>query len=224
MFVHGSSFLRRLTRRYKGRCAIKLRSAPELGRYAALSVTLGLAGCGAADGSHTAARDAGTAVMAGVTGVAASAPARVGAHVERGQLLARIDAPELVRVLRVADIEHSRLSLVLSRQLRERAQLRRFVEQGLGSRTWVESLDTEVAHTKAQIATLERIQRETAERLAARELRAPFAGCVLTSGLDVGDSVRQGEVLYTLGADGSRAGCVGLAAPRLAQRDRAAFP
>jgi biotin carboxyl carrier protein len=193
-------------------------------RYAAVSVTLGLAGCGGADSSHTAARDAGTAVMAGVTGVAASAPARVGTHVERGQLLARIDAPELVRVLQAADIERSPLSLALSRQLRERAQLRRFVKQGLGSRAWVESLDAAVARTQARSATLLRIQRETAERLASSEVRAPLAGCVLTGGLEVGDSVREGEVLYTLGAEGSLAGCTDLAAPRLAQRDRAELP
>jgi biotin carboxyl carrier protein len=191
-------------------------------RHAAVSITLGLAGCGVAEGPRTAAGDAGTTVVAGVTGVVVSAPARVGTHVERGQLLARIDAPELVRVLQAANIERSRLGLVQSRQLREHMQLQRVVEQGLGSPAWAESLETEVAHTQARIATLERIQRETSERLAGRELRAPLTGCVLTGDLEPGDSIREGEVLYTLGADGSRAGCVGLAAPRLAQRDRAA--
>jgi multidrug resistance efflux pump len=189
--------------------------------YAAIFVTMMLAGCDAADSSHTTIGDAGTTVTAGVTGVVAGAPARVGTHVERGQLLARIDAPEHVRVLQAVDVERSRLELKFSRQQRELAQLRRLVEQGLGSRAWVESLDTEVAHTEARIATLERIQRETAERLAGRELRAPFAGCVLTSGLDVGDSVREGEVLYTLGAVGSHAGCADVTVPQQAQRDRA---
>lgn len=184
--------------------------------YTALSVTLGLAGCDIAEDTHTAARDAGTAVTAGVTGVVASTPARAGAHVERGQLLARIDAPEHLRVLQAVDIERSRLERVLSHRLRERRQLGRLVEQGLGSRAWIESLDAEIAHTETRIASLERIRRETAERLAGSEVRAPLAACVLTGDLEPGDPVREGEVLYTLGADGARAGCAALAAPRLA--------
>jgi multidrug resistance efflux pump len=171
-------------------------------RHIVVSVSLGLAGCGTEDRPHTASDDAGTTVFAGVTGVVATAPARVGTHVERGQLLARIDAAEFARVLQAVDVEHSRLKLVLSRQQRERMQLRRLVEHGLGSRTWVAFLDAELAHTEVRIATLERIQRETAERLKNSEVRAPLAGCVLTGGLEVGDSVREGEVLYTLAQEG----------------------
>lgn len=180
---------------------------------ATLYITLALAGCDAADGARTTGGEASSAVLARLPGVVVSASVPVGAHVESGQLLAEIRAPELVHVLQAVDIERSRLDLALSRQLRELAQIRRFDEVGFVSRAVVESLDAEIDLTRSRIARLERIRGETADRLAGREVRAPLAGCVVARNIEVGDPIREGETLYRLAPDAAVAGCAAIAAP-----------
>lgn len=190
----------------------------------AVSISLALAGCDAADGSRATGGEDGRTVVARVTGVVVSTSVPIGAYVERGQLLAEIRAPELVRVRQAVDLERSRLDLVLSRQLRDLAQLRRFDELGFGSRAVVESLDAEVARTQSRIARLERIRRETADRLAGREVRAPLAGCVLASSIEAGDPVREGETLYRLEPDVTVASGAAIAVPHPTPRGAAGGP
>lgn len=158
------------------------------------------------------------AITAGVTGVVRTAAVQVAERVEAGQVLAEIDAREVVRASQAIQLEVARLQLHVSRLLRERGQHAALREQGFGAGAQIDYLDGAIADALARMEALERQGRDSAARLAQRVARAPFSACVQARRIETGDPVREGEVLYVLRPVAERdARCAGSAARQLAR-------
>ncbi len=119
------------------------------------------------------------AVAAPFEGYIERAPARAGDLVAEGELLAALDTREL-RLERLKWIS-------------QRAQLRSQRQEALGARdrARVRIVAAQIAEAEAELELVE-------SRLAHSELRAPFAGLVVSGDLSqrLGGPVRQGEVLF----------------------------
>ena len=137
----------------------------------------------------------------GISGLVAEIPARKGEHVERGQILLRLDDTELRAQVRLAErardasrAEAERANLAAQQSKRDRVRAKSLVEQGLVSEQAFEEATTrEQADEAARSATHEQaLQAEAAleaaqAMLSKTVMQAPFTGVVLDVTTEVGE-------------------------------------
>jgi RND family efflux transporter MFP subunit len=133
-----------------------------------------------------------------VSGVLLRWTAEVGSNVDKGEVLAEIDA----RDFRLAEQRaQAALDGALARRKQAEAQLARarsLVGQGFFSREALLQRETEVALMQSEVAS-NRAQLAIAQRqLAKTTLRAPFAASVKQRLAQTGEVVAPGTVLYVL--------------------------
>lgn len=131
----------------------------------------------------------------------------LGDAVEQGDVLARIDAPELAAARRIALAEQSRLEMSLrsakanvAAAYAENARIQALVEKkSLSEKVALES-KSKLAAARAELAAAEAESEIAAAKLEAAEalvsfteLRAPFAGVVAARSVDLGDQVSVGQ-------------------------------
>lgn len=109
---------------------------------------------------------------------------RAGQQVEKGDVLVRLD-DDIER----ADLTEAKALLVEARQAVERAQ-----KLMKSNAVALAQLERTTAQFAAATATMERAER----RLADREIRAPFAGVVGLSDVDLGAHLPVGHIITTL--------------------------
>ena len=121
-----------------------------------------------------------------------------GRRVEQGQLLIRLDASQLEQEAKAREAE---LSAARSRLTEAESRARRFaslVETNAVSQDEYEAAQSNFEAAQAEVQRLEAELARTRESLEDTVIRAPFAGVISESDVDVGDYVAVGDQLATL--------------------------
>ncbi len=123
-------------------------------------------------------------VRAETAGPIVARPVERGQRVDKGQLLCRVSTED-----RQAKLEEGREALNQARIEYEGSL--KLAKQGLVS-------ETTIATTKARMATAEAQVEHAAIELARTEIRAPFAGLIETTDVEIGDFVQPGSPCATV--------------------------
>jgi membrane fusion protein, multidrug efflux system len=135
-----------------------------------------------------------TSIYARVDGYIARWYTDIGAHVESGQVLADIDAPQIDANLRMAqaqlELAEANLKLALTNSVRsQQLSQNRVIAQ--------QELDTVLATEQVQNATRDNAAaslKSAQDMKAFEQIRAPFAGTITARFIDVGSLVTSGSV------------------------------
>lgn len=133
-----------------------------------------------------------TTIYARVSGYVHSWLVDIGARVEKGQLLAELDTPELDQQVKqaLAQREQAKANVVLAKAALER--WKKLFEQDSVARQALDehqnSYDTGVASLQAAEANLQQLQEMT----AFKRVVAPFAGVIIQRNVDIGNLVNAG--------------------------------
>jgi RND family efflux transporter MFP subunit len=135
-----------------------------------------------------------TSIFARVDGYIARWYADIGAHVEPGQVLADIDAPQIDANLRMAqaqlELAEANLKLAQTNSVRSRQLFQNHVIAQ-------QELDTVLATEQVQKATRDNAAaalKSAQDMKAFEQIRAPFAGTITARFIDVGFLVTSGSV------------------------------
>jgi RND family efflux transporter MFP subunit len=133
-----------------------------------------------------------TTIYARVSGYVRNFQADIGARVEKGQLLAELDTPELDQQLRqaMAQSEQAKANLVLAKVALERWK-KLFAQDSVARQALDEhqnAYDTGVAALAAAEANVKQLQEMT----AFKRVVAPFAGVITQRNVDIGNLVTAG--------------------------------
>src|SRR6201997_2617066 len=134
-----------------------------------------------------------TSIFARVDGYIARWYTDIGAHVEAGQVLADIDAPQIDANLRMAqaqlELAEANLKLAQTNSVRSQQLLQNHVIAQ-------QELDTVVATEQVQKATRDNAAaalKSAEDNKAFEQIRAPFAGTITARYIDVGSLVASGS-------------------------------
>jgi RND family efflux transporter MFP subunit len=135
-----------------------------------------------------------TSIYARVDGYIARWYVDIGAHVEQGQVLANIDAPQIDANLRMAQaqLELAEANLTLAQTNSVRSQ--QLFQNHVNSQ---QELDTVLATEQVQKATRDNAAaslKSAQDMKAFEQIRAPFAGTITARFIDVGSLVTSGSV------------------------------
>jgi membrane fusion protein (multidrug efflux system) len=135
-----------------------------------------------------------TSIYARVDGYIARWYVDIGAHVEQGQVLAEIDAPQIDANLRMAQaqLELAEANLKLAQTNSARSQ--QLFQNHVNSQ---QELDTVLATEQVQEATRDNaaaVLKSAQDMKAFEQIRAPFAGTISARFIDVGSLVTSGSV------------------------------
>jgi membrane fusion protein (multidrug efflux system) len=135
-----------------------------------------------------------TSIYARVDGYIARWYVDIGAHVEQGQVLADIDAPQIDANLRMAEaqLELAEANLKLAQTNSVRSQ--QLFQDHVNSQ---QELDTVLATEQVQKATRDSAAaslKSAQDMKAFEQIRAPFAGTITARYIDVGSLVTSGSV------------------------------
>ncbi len=135
-----------------------------------------------------------TSIFARVDGYIARWYTDIGAHVESGQVLADIDAPQIDANLRMAqaqlELAEANLKLAQTNSVRSQQLFQNHVIAQ-------QELDTVVATEQVQKATRDNAAaalKSAQDNKAFEQIRAPFAGTITARFIDVGSLVTSGSV------------------------------
>jgi membrane fusion protein, multidrug efflux system len=135
-----------------------------------------------------------TSIYARVDGYIARWYTDIGAHVEQGQVLADIDAPQIDANLRMAqaqlELAEANLKLAQTNSVRSQQLFQNHVNSQ-------QELDTVVATEQVQMATRDNAAaalKSAQDMKAFEQIRAPFAGTITARFVDVGSLVTSGSV------------------------------
>jgi membrane fusion protein, multidrug efflux system len=135
-----------------------------------------------------------TSIYARVDGYIAQWYTDIGAHVERGQVLADIDAPQIDANLRMAqaqlELAEANLKLAQTNSVRSQQLFQNHVNSQ-------QELDTVLATEQVQEATRDNAAaalKSAQDMKAFEQIRAPFAGTITARFIDVGSLVTSGSV------------------------------
>ncbi|HXM25254.1 MAG TPA: efflux RND transporter periplasmic adaptor subunit [Chthoniobacterales bacterium] len=136
-----------------------------------------------------------TSIFARVDGYIARWYTDIGAHVESGQVLADIDAPQIDANLRMAqaqlELAEANLKLAQTNSVRSQQLFQNHVIAQ-------QELDTVVATEQVQKATRDNAAaalKSAQDNKAFEQIRAPFAGTITARFIDVGSLVTSGSVM-----------------------------
>jgi membrane fusion protein (multidrug efflux system) len=135
-----------------------------------------------------------TSIYARVDGYIARWYVDIGAHVEQGQVLADIDAPQIDANLRMAqaqlELAEANLKLAQTNSVRSQQLFQNHVNSQ-------QELDTVLATEQIQEATRDNAAaalKSAQDMKAFEQIRAPFAGTITARFIDVGSLVTSGSV------------------------------
>jgi membrane fusion protein, multidrug efflux system len=135
-----------------------------------------------------------TSIYARVDGYIARWYVDIGAHVEQGQVLADIDAPQIDANLRMAqaqlELAEANLKLAQTNSVRSQQLFQNHVNSQ-------QELDTVLATEQVQRATRDNAVaalKSAQDMKAFEQIRAPFAGTITARFIDVGSLVTSGSV------------------------------
>jgi membrane fusion protein, multidrug efflux system len=135
-----------------------------------------------------------TSIYARVDGYIARWYVDIGAHVEQGQVLADIDAPQIDANLRMAqaqlELAEANLKLAQTNSVRSQQLFQNHVNSQ-------QELDTVLATEQVQKATRDNAAaslKSAQDMKAFEQIRAPFAGTITARFIDVGSLVTSGSV------------------------------
>ncbi len=139
-----------------------------------------------------------TEVKAQTAGEVAAVEVRSGDRVERGQILARLDARDLTARLadKRAALAGARAQLALSG--RKRDTTRAMFERDLVAQMELDSAESAYRVSEANVASLEAQLEQARKALADTEIRSPLDGVVAERGAQVGSAVTPGSKLFTV--------------------------
>src|SRR5215469_15069877 len=139
-----------------------------------------------------------TPIYARVNGYLKSWLVDIGAHVEKGQLLAEIDTPDLDQQLAQAQSQEvlAQKSLALAKDTNARYQelLKQGVVSQLDADTQATSQATNQANADAYAANLRYLQQE----VAFKRVTAPFTGIITTRNVNVGDLITANNTSFAM--------------------------
>jgi membrane fusion protein (multidrug efflux system) len=135
-----------------------------------------------------------TSIFARVDGYIARWYVDIGAHVEQGQVLADIDAPQIDANLRMAqaqlELAEANLKLAQTNSVRSQQLFQNHVNSQ-------QELDTVLATEQVQKATRDNAAaslKSAQDMKAFEQIRAPFAGTITARFIDIGSLVTSGSV------------------------------
>ncbi|SKA02969.1 efflux RND transporter periplasmic adaptor subunit [Novilysobacter spongiicola] len=127
-----------------------------------------------------------------------------GDHVQRGQVLATLDADDLDARARAARAELAAAQAELGRARADQVRYSALADQQLVSRSAMDAQDAAATAAQGRVDAA-RAQLEVAGNQASRsQLRAPVDGVVAARHAEAGQVVSAGQPVFTLAADGAR--------------------
>ena len=124
--------------------------------------------------------------------------AEVGAEVEKGATVARIDDALMQEDLaeRKADIARIEAQLGFLRQ--EASRLQRLAKQNNAAQSQLEKTTSELASARSELQAAQARERRTAQQLQRKSLKAPFSGVVTERLLRAGEWADDGSAVVSM--------------------------
>lgn len=127
-----------------------------------------------------------------------SRPVKIGQHVEKGELLARLHHPALHPALGAAEAQVKALDEQLAQLSREHSRLEALHHRGLVATEQWEQHGTQLRQLEQARKQALAASHEARGHLAESELRAPFAGVVAALHVEPGQFITPGQVVVSL--------------------------
>jgi RND family efflux transporter MFP subunit len=137
-----------------------------------------------------------------VSGRVAERPVDLGARVEQGAVLARLDPDPFQNRAQAAEATLAEVRARLEQTEREHQRLTRLHAGGVASRRDLENGAATQEGLRASWALARSRLREARRQLAEAELAAPFSGTVTSVHLEPGEYAQAGASVITLSGDG----------------------
>ena len=145
-----------------------------------------------------------TGLTFGVAGRLTHRPVRLGDRIERGTLVARLEAEDLRHGAESAESRRSEIQAELSRQQAQTSRVRDLFQRGAATREELETADAALVRLQAAVASAETALAEARRLQDESSLVAPFAGTVVAVGAEPGEWVAPGDTIVELAGDGPR--------------------
>ncbi|MBC2886121.1 efflux RND transporter periplasmic adaptor subunit [Ochrobactrum sp. CM-21-5] len=128
----------------------------------------------------------------------------VGQHVQRGQVLARIDDVEQQANMRVAraSMDAARAQLVQAKATFKRQQA--LLDQGFTTRSQYDRANQSLQTTQSTLSNAETQLNNARDELSYTELRAPVSGVITARNIETGQVVQAAQTAFSIAEDGPR--------------------
>lgn len=128
----------------------------------------------------------------------------VGDHVQRGDVLAVLDAGDLQAQARAAQAQLAAAQAELGRARADQARYARLGKDQLVSRSTIDAQNAAAAAAQAQVNAARANLDVAGNQAAYTQLRAPSDGVIAARSAEAGQGVGAGQAVFLLAADGAR--------------------
>lgn len=139
-----------------------------------------------------------------VNGQVVERMAEVGAHVEKGQILARIDDVEQQANMRVAQASKDAAQAQLVQAQASFRRQQALLAQGFTTRSQYDQANQALQTAQSTLSSAESQLGNARDELSYTQLRAPVAGVVTARNIETGQVVQAAQTAFSIAEDGPR--------------------